>query len=148
MFVSLLWSPARPFPSPSFPSGHPDRGPELAPCRAPRRLRRACKRDRLPGLHTADPSTPLDERYSVVLKEYQPPSEGRPAGLRTLLGPLACTGMKQRVLVASNRGPISYQFATDGSLTGQRGGGGMIAGGMSGLAAVEAQAVVTRCLAP
>jgi trehalose 6-phosphate synthase len=51
--------------------------------------------------------------------------------------------MKQRVLVASNRGPISYQFATDGSLTGQRGGGGMIAGVMSGLAAVTPQADVT-----
>jgi trehalose 6-phosphate synthase len=51
--------------------------------------------------------------------------------------------MKQRVLVASNRGPISYQFATDGSLTGQRGGGGMIAGMMSGLAAVAPQADVT-----
>jgi trehalose 6-phosphate synthase len=36
--------------------------------------------------------------------------------------------MKQRVLVASNRGPVSYQFGTDGSLTGRRGGGGMIAG--------------------
>jgi trehalose 6-phosphate synthase len=51
--------------------------------------------------------------------------------------------MKQRVLVASNRGPISYQFASDGSLTGQRGGGGMIAGVMSGLAAVAPRADVT-----
>src|SRR5580693_8912001 len=51
--------------------------------------------------------------------------------------------MKQRVLVASNRGPISFQFATDGSLTGQRGGGGMIAGVTSGLAAVAPQADVT-----
>src|SRR5580658_1931461 len=51
--------------------------------------------------------------------------------------------MKQRVLVASNRGPISYQFATDGSLTGQRGGGGMIAGVMSGLAAVAPHCDVT-----
>jgi trehalose 6-phosphate synthase len=51
--------------------------------------------------------------------------------------------MKQRVLVASNRGPISYQFATDGSLTGQRGGGGMISGVMSGLAAVAPRADVT-----
>jgi trehalose 6-phosphate synthase len=51
--------------------------------------------------------------------------------------------MKQRVLVASNRGPISYQFAADGSLTGQRGGGGMITGVMSGLAAVAPQTDVT-----
>jgi trehalose 6-phosphate synthase len=51
--------------------------------------------------------------------------------------------MRQRVLVASNRGPISFQFAADGSLTGQRGGGGMIAGVTSGLAAVAPQADVT-----
>ena len=51
--------------------------------------------------------------------------------------------MNQRILVASNRGPISYQFATDGSLTGQRGGGGMIAGVTSGLADVAPQAEVT-----
>jgi trehalose 6-phosphate synthase len=44
--------------------------------------------------------------------------------------------MKQRVLVASNRGPISYQFGADGSLTGRRGGGGMIAGVTDGLAAL------------
>jgi len=56
--------------------------------------------------------------------------------------------MKQRVLVASNRGPISYQFATDGSLTGQRGGGGMIAGVTSGLAAVAPEAdVIWICAA-
>ena len=51
--------------------------------------------------------------------------------------------MKQRVLVASNRGPVSYQFGTDGSLVGQRGGGGMIAGVTSGLEAVAAGASVT-----
>ena len=56
--------------------------------------------------------------------------------------------MKQRVLVASNRGPISYQFGTDGSLTGQRGGGGMIAGVTSGLAAVVPEAdVIWICAA-
>ncbi len=51
--------------------------------------------------------------------------------------------MRQRVLVASNRGPISFEFATDGSLTGQRGGGGMISGVTSGLAAVTPHADVT-----
>jgi trehalose 6-phosphate synthase len=56
---------------------------------------------------------------------------------------LACKVMKQRVLVASNRGPVSYQFGTDGSLTGRRGGGGMIAGVTSGLAAVAPDADVT-----
>ncbi len=51
--------------------------------------------------------------------------------------------MKQRVLVASNRGPISYEFDADGSLTGKRGGGGMIAGVTSGLAALGSEASVT-----
>ncbi len=51
--------------------------------------------------------------------------------------------MKQRVLVASNRGPVSYQFGADGSLAGKRGGGGMIAGVISGLAAVAPEALVT-----
>ena len=51
--------------------------------------------------------------------------------------------MNQRVLVASNRGPVSYQFGADGSLTGQRGGGGMIAGVTEGLAALGPEADVT-----
>ncbi len=51
--------------------------------------------------------------------------------------------MKQRVLVASNRGPVSYQFGADGSLAGQRGGGGMIAGVTEGLAALGPEASVT-----
>ena len=51
--------------------------------------------------------------------------------------------MKQRVLVASNRGPVSYQFGADGSLAGQRGGGGMIAGVAEGLAALGPEADVT-----
>ena len=38
--------------------------------------------------------------------------------------------------MASNRGPVSYQFRADGSLTGARGGGGMIAGVTAGLAAL------------
>ncbi len=51
--------------------------------------------------------------------------------------------MNQRVLVASNRGPISYQFGADGSLTGRRGGGGMIAGVTDGLAALGPGSSVT-----
>ena len=51
--------------------------------------------------------------------------------------------MSERVLVASNRGPVSYQFGAGGSLTGTRGGGGMIAGVASGLAAVGLRARVT-----
>src|SRR5580658_8005682 len=44
--------------------------------------------------------------------------------------------MEQRVLVASNRGPVSYEFGADGNLTSRRGGGGLIAGLTSGLAAL------------
>ena len=51
--------------------------------------------------------------------------------------------MSQRVLVASNRGPVSYQFGADGSLTGSRGGGGMIAGVADGLAALGPEASAT-----
>ena len=42
------------------------------------------------------------------------------------------------VLVASNRGPVSFSFAADGSLAARRGGGGMVSGLMSGLAGVAA----------
>jgi trehalose 6-phosphate synthase len=45
---------------------------------------------------------------------------------------------RQPVLVASNRGPVSFGFASDGSLTAKRGGGGMVSGLMSGLASVAA----------
>jgi trehalose 6-phosphate synthase len=51
--------------------------------------------------------------------------------------------MRERVLVASNRGPVSYQLGADGTLAGRRGGGGLVAGMTSGLAAVAAQAEVT-----
>ena len=51
--------------------------------------------------------------------------------------------MNQRVLVASNRGPVSYQFGADGSLTPSRGGGGMIAGVADGLAALGPEASAT-----
>ena len=42
------------------------------------------------------------------------------------------------LIVASNRGPVSYSHAADGSLTARRGGGGMVSGLMSGLGAVAA----------
>jgi trehalose 6-phosphate synthase len=51
--------------------------------------------------------------------------------------------MRKRVLVASNRGPVSYQFGADGALTGRRGGGGLIAGVAEGLAAVAPEAEVS-----
>ena len=50
--------------------------------------------------------------------------------------------MKKRVLVASNRGPVSYQFGPDGMLTGRRGGGGLVAGVAEGLAATAPEAEV------
>ena len=43
-----------------------------------------------------------------------------------------------RVLVASNRGPISFRLSDDGRLTGRRGGGGMV----SGLSSVAGRAEV------
>ena len=45
--------------------------------------------------------------------------------------------------MASNRGPVSYQFGADGSLIPSRGGGGMIAGVTDGLAALGPGASAT-----
>jgi trehalose 6-phosphate synthase len=42
------------------------------------------------------------------------------------------------LIVASNRGPVSYSHADDGSLTARRGGGGMVSGLTSALAPVVA----------
>ena len=50
--------------------------------------------------------------------------------------------MRQRVLLASNRGPFSYWFGADGTLIARRGGGGLITGMTPGVAAVAAQAEV------
>ncbi|WP_411107888.1 trehalose-6-phosphate synthase [Streptomyces sp. c-19] len=47
------------------------------------------------------------------------------------------------VLVASNRGPVSYTLGEDGSLTARRGGGGLV----SGLSAVSSQESVWVCAA-
>ena len=46
------------------------------------------------------------------------------------------------LIVASNRGPVSYSYAADGSLAARRGGGGMVSGLTSGLAAVAADSPV------
>jgi trehalose 6-phosphate synthase len=51
--------------------------------------------------------------------------------------------MRKRVLVASNRGPVSYWFGVDGTLIGRRGGGGLIAGITSGLEALAIEADVS-----
>src|ERR1700760_1067412 len=42
------------------------------------------------------------------------------------------------LIVASTRGPVSYSHAPDGSLAARRGGGGMVSGMSSGIAAVAA----------
>jgi trehalose 6-phosphate synthase len=42
------------------------------------------------------------------------------------------------LIVASNRGPVSYSYAADGALTAKRGGGGMVSGMTSGLRAAAA----------
>src|SRR5271169_1396390 len=55
---------------------------------------------------------------------------------------VACRTMRQRVLLASNRGPFSYWFGADGTLIGRRGGGGLITGMTPGVAAVAALAEV------
>ncbi|MCT4356879.1 trehalose-6-phosphate synthase [Streptomyces sp. Je 1-79] len=47
------------------------------------------------------------------------------------------------VLVASNRGPVSYALAADGTLSARRGGGGLV----SGLSAVSSQDSVWVCAA-
>src|SRR5580693_5107184 len=108
-------------------------------------------RDRLPGLRRADPSTPLDERYAVVSETRQAyqPCEVLARGAGLVLGGTTLPAMKKRVLVASNRGPVSYQFGPDGTLTGRRGGGGLVAGVAEGLAAMAPEAEVSWiCAAP
>jgi trehalose 6-phosphate synthase len=49
---------------------------------------------------------------------------------------------RRLVLIASNRGPVSFGFAEDGSLTSRRGGGGMVSGLVSGLAGAVAEGEV------
>ena len=72
-----------------------------------------------------------------------PPITGGLPAPHTPRGGASLPDMNQRVLVASNRGPVSYQFGADGSLTGHRGGGGMIAGVTDGLAALGPETSVT-----
>lgn len=53
-----------------------------------------------------------------------------------------------RLLVASNRGPLSFAMAPDGSLSARRGGGGLISGLLPGLSSLASQAeVVWICAA-
>ena len=48
-----------------------------------------------------------------------------------------------RLLVASNRGPLSFTRARDGRLSARRGGGGLVSGLMPGLASLSDRAEVT-----
>jgi trehalose 6-phosphate synthase len=53
-----------------------------------------------------------------------------------------------RLLVASNRGPLSFTMAPDGALSARRGGGGLVSGLMPGLSSLAEQAeVVWICAA-
>ena len=55
---------------------------------------------------------------------------------------------RARLLVASNRGPLSFTMAPDGSLSARRGGGGLVSGLMPGLSSLAGQAeVVWICAA-
>ena len=47
-----------------------------------------------------------------------------------------------RLLVASNRGPLSFTLAPDGSLSARRGGGGLVSGLLPGLASLSDRAEV------
>jgi trehalose 6-phosphate synthase len=47
-----------------------------------------------------------------------------------------------RLLVASNRGPLSFTLDPDGNLSARRGGGGLVSGLMSGLSSVAGRAEV------
>jgi hypothetical protein len=47
-----------------------------------------------------------------------------------------------RLLVASNRGPLSFTVAPDGSLSARRGGGGLVSGLMPGLSSLAGHAEV------
>jgi len=56
--------------------------------------------------------------------------------------PTPVRAARGRLLVASNRGPLSFAMAPDGSLSARRGGGGLVSGLMPGLSALAAQAEV------
>src|SRR6516164_10508106 len=63
---------------------------------------------------------------------------GRAARSDALLSPSMSADAAGRVLIASNRGPVSFSLGDDGRLTTRRGGGGMV----SGLSALAGRAEV------
>ncbi|MEU9763846.1 trehalose-6-phosphate synthase [Streptomyces sp. NPDC047985] len=65
----------------------------------------------------------------MVSEHEAHPAEARSTGT----GTAGVGGAEAGVLVASNRGPVSYTLGTDGTLDAKRGGGGLV----SGLSAVE-----------
>ena len=46
----------------------------------------------------------------------------------TTVAPMATPSSARPVVIVSNRGPVSFEVAEDGSLTGRRGAGGLVAG--------------------
>src|SRR5215469_14563132 len=76
-------------------------------------------------------------------------AQAAPGSRPSLLNSLYMTDdPRHLVLVASNRGPVSFGFADDGSITARRGGGGMVSGLTSGLAALTASNRSTSPNAP
>ncbi len=75
------------------------------------------------------------------------PASQREAGPGDAPGHQAFPGADSRhdggcLLVASNRGPLSFTLAADGSLSARRGGGGLVSGLMPGLSSLAGQAEV------
>src|SRR5262249_27799830 len=82
------------------------------------------------------PSTPLDERYEVVSNTVTDVGEASPP--QVLCPNLTSMSAEPggRVLIASNRGPVSFRLGDDGKLTSHRGAGGLV----SGLSAIAGRA--------
>lgn len=71
---------------------------------------------------------------------------GIPSTLPVMIGGMIGAMADPTLLVASNRGPLSFVESDDGSLLASRGGGGLVSG-LSGLGASDSQQVVWVCAA-
>src|SRR5215469_16597257 len=96
-----------------------------------RRHRGGCR-----GFTGPYPSTPLDERYEVVSNTVTDVGEASPPQVLCLNLTSMSGEPGGRVLIASNRGPVSFSLGDDGKLTSRRGGGGLV----SGLSAIAGRA--------
>src|SRR5215470_9469224 len=82
------------------------------------------------------PSTPLDERYEVVSNTVTDVAGWPPTVIaQAAAGQVPCPNLTSmsaepggRILIASNRGPVSCRRGDDGKLTSHRGGGGLVSG--------------------